>query len=161
MKVRKAQSFTEYIVLVSLVASAIIAMQAYIQRSVQGRVKDLTDAFIAPESDHLDELNETIPCLDGGLGTDACTVSAGGTIKKKTDSSLQLRERKQETGGAITVRKDSAPGAAHTFTSQSHYLVIDDPEDARHFIGDTANPDHIASGVHFNPTPTIPPGGGG
>ena len=40
MKNKKAQQTAEYALLISLVVAAIIAMQTYAQRTIQGRIKD-------------------------------------------------------------------------------------------------------------------------
>jgi len=40
---KKAQSLTEYAILIGIVTAALIAMQIYIKRGIQGRIKDLAD----------------------------------------------------------------------------------------------------------------------
>lgn len=42
---RKGQSSAEYAVMVGLVVAAVVAMQLYARRGVQGKVKDVTDNF--------------------------------------------------------------------------------------------------------------------
>lgn len=43
---KKAQNMVEYAVLVALVIGAAVAMQTYVKRSLQAKVKDATDANI-------------------------------------------------------------------------------------------------------------------
>lgn len=45
------QSTTEYAVLLAVVVAALVAMQVYIKRGIQGRIRDLSDQ-IAPLSSH-------------------------------------------------------------------------------------------------------------
>ncbi|RJO65040.1 MAG: hypothetical protein C4540_02265 [Candidatus Omnitrophota bacterium] len=47
----RGQSTTEYAVLAALIASALIAMNVYVKRSIQGKLRDLADQ-IAPEEEH-------------------------------------------------------------------------------------------------------------
>ncbi|MCU0666745.1 MAG: hypothetical protein MUF05_06600 [Candidatus Omnitrophica bacterium] len=44
----KGLSFVEYAIILSVVAAAFIGMNTYIKRGLQGKVKDMTDAFISP-----------------------------------------------------------------------------------------------------------------
>ncbi len=46
--IAKAQSTAEYAILLAIVAAAIIAMQVYVRRGIQGRIRDLADQ-ISPE----------------------------------------------------------------------------------------------------------------
>lgn len=43
MFIRKGQTIQEYLVVLGLVAAAMIAMQAYVKRGVQGSMRDLAD----------------------------------------------------------------------------------------------------------------------
>lgn len=43
---KKAQNMVEYAVLVALVIGAAVAMQTYVKRSLQGKIKDATDAGV-------------------------------------------------------------------------------------------------------------------
>jgi uncharacterized protein (UPF0333 family) len=52
---KRGQNVAEYSILIALVIAAAVAMQTYVKRSVQGRVKDASDARIAPPG----ELNFT------------------------------------------------------------------------------------------------------
>lgn len=52
---KKAQTIQEYVILLALVATAFIAMQAYMKRGVQGRLRDLANQI----SNKQYESNET------------------------------------------------------------------------------------------------------
>lgn len=67
------QSTAEYAVLVALVAAAIIAMQVYLKRGLQGRIRDLADQ-ISPV--HYER---------GGIES-ISIVSQKGTTVQKSDS---------------------------------------------------------------------------
>lgn len=45
MRNRKAQSTAEYAILIGVVVAALVAMQTYVKRGFQGRMKDATDTF--------------------------------------------------------------------------------------------------------------------
>ena len=45
-KNKKAQNTAEYAILISLVVAAIIAMQVYVQRSMQGRIRDAVQGYL-------------------------------------------------------------------------------------------------------------------
>lgn len=56
------QSLTEYAVLLAIVAAALLAMQVYVKRGIQGRIRDLADQ-ISPtqyEEGRTDSSYETI-----------------------------------------------------------------------------------------------------
>jgi len=58
---KKAQSLTEYGILIGIVTAALIAMQVYIKRGIQGRIKDLADQLSATHYEpHNVEANYTI-----------------------------------------------------------------------------------------------------
>lgn len=50
---RKAQSLALYVLLLMAVFFSVTAMNTYLKRSVQAKIKDLSDAIIAPESEHI------------------------------------------------------------------------------------------------------------
>jgi len=43
---RKAQTTAEYAILIGLVVAALVAMQTYVKRGLQGRMKDATDTLV-------------------------------------------------------------------------------------------------------------------
>jgi Flp pilus assembly pilin Flp len=48
LKNKKAQSLVEYALLISTIAAAMVFMQTFIQRSVQGRLKQIEDELNEP-----------------------------------------------------------------------------------------------------------------
>ena len=46
IKNKKAQQTAEYALLISLVVAAVIAMQTYAQRTIQGRIRDASTYFV-------------------------------------------------------------------------------------------------------------------
>lgn len=47
----RGQSTTEYAVLAGIIATALIAMNVYIKRSIQGKIRDLADQM-TPQTEH-------------------------------------------------------------------------------------------------------------
>ena len=52
---KKAQAFQEFVILLAIVASAFIAMQIYMKRGIQGRLRDLANQISSKQY----ESNET------------------------------------------------------------------------------------------------------
>lgn len=68
------QSTTEYAVLLAVVAAALVAMQVYIKRGIQGRIRDLADQ-ITPLSEHYES---------GQTDTNSITTQSGNVIVQYT-----------------------------------------------------------------------------
>ena len=77
---RYGQSIVNYVLLLSIIIAALIGMKVYLRRAVQAKVKDLTDALIAPASRHLTAVNPVVPLL-GRVNT-----SAGKYLAKQSSS---------------------------------------------------------------------------
>lgn len=43
LRSKKAQSVAEYVIVLGLVVGAVVAMQTYVKRGLQGRIKDVVD----------------------------------------------------------------------------------------------------------------------
>ena len=54
---RKAQSTAEYAIVIALVIGAVVAMQVYVRRGLQGRIKDTTD-YLATQTTELGNTSE-------------------------------------------------------------------------------------------------------
>jgi len=50
MRVKKANVIFEYGIVLSIIAMAMVGMHHYIKRGISAKVKDMTDAWIAPQS---------------------------------------------------------------------------------------------------------------
>ena len=60
IKNKKAQQTAEYALLISLVVAAVIAMQTYAQRTIQGRIRDASSYFVNQTRD-LGQTNQYEP----------------------------------------------------------------------------------------------------
>lgn len=93
LRKNKAQTTAEYAILIALVIGAALAMQIYVRRGLQGRVKDVVD--------HTGSGGEV------GSSKDLLTFSAGQyepyyiTSKSSTTQSLTDKENVAE-GGVVT-----------------------------------------------------------
>lgn len=90
IKMRKrAQNITEYAVLLAIIASAIVAMQVYVKRGVQGRIKELADQ-LGPT--HHEESN---------IISDYTTIQQGTTVQTYNAgvSGSRVNETVIRTGG--------------------------------------------------------------
>jgi hypothetical protein len=72
---RRAQSLNEYAVLIVIVTMAFVAMQTYIKRGLQGKIKDLADQ-ISPQ------------LYESGQVTANYTVTQQGTLQQHYDSGV-------------------------------------------------------------------------
>ncbi|MBP7215883.1 MAG: hypothetical protein KBA46_01215 [Candidatus Omnitrophica bacterium] len=53
----RGDAIMEYAVVLGLVSLALIAMNVYVKRGIQGRVRDLTQYYLAPEIMHTQEVD--------------------------------------------------------------------------------------------------------
>ncbi len=56
---RNAQTFQEYVILLAIVVSAFVAMQVYMKRGVQGRLRDLATQISAKQYEPNDTTSQT------------------------------------------------------------------------------------------------------
>lgn len=59
LRTKKAQSLIELAILLALVATALISMQVYIKRGMQGRLKDLADQISSRQYESADTTSST------------------------------------------------------------------------------------------------------
>ena len=86
---KRAQSTAEYAILIGLVVAALLAMQTYVKRGLNAKMKDATDTF-------------------------ATTVGLGGTTQYEpyyfgqdlTTSQSGTEQRDMQTGGEVTYGTD-------------------------------------------------------
>lgn len=105
------QSTAEYAVVLSLVVAAVIAMQVYVKRGMQGRLKSGTDTLNMPESEitlaldgtnsitaNIASLRQYEPYyLESSYSTyseniEQETIASDGSISKQKTSDLQARQ---------------------------------------------------------------------
>ena len=60
LRVKKAQSTAEYALLIALVVAAVIAMQTYAQRAIQGRIRDASQ-YLTGQTSALGATNQYEP----------------------------------------------------------------------------------------------------
>ena len=116
---RFGQSVIEYAILLALVTSAIVAMQVYMKRGVQAKVKDMTDAMLPPGAvdagvTQLAHTNPVIPMLDESTGlsqrsqvslTDSLTTADGGSTLVRDieqDASYELKMGTKDPAKDVT-----------------------------------------------------------
>lgn len=76
---KRGDSLIDYAVVLSVVMLAIVGMQVYLRRSVQAKIKDMTDAALAPGavdagSYQVANINRIIPKLDESTGKTSQTI---------------------------------------------------------------------------------------
>lgn len=101
---KKAQSIMEYAIVLGLVSIVFVTMNIYVKRNVQGKVKDLTDFFIAPSSEHISD-----PSPSGQTDSDIRTQFSS------TAQSLGTRGGgKRQTVDEVTGTPEGVPNYIHT-----------------------------------------------
>ena len=114
---RKVQSISEYVIMLSVVVAAIVGMKLYLKRAVQAKVKDLTDALISP-SQSSTAVNPIIPCADSPVGK--CYPT--GKLVKLSSSSANSQTSRRDNAGTMTLTKSTS------YSSNSKYLIKNDPD---------------------------------
>lgn len=88
---KKAQTTAEYAILIGLVVAALVAMQTYVKRGLQGRMRDATDTF-ATQTTNLGTTTQYEPYyLQQGsnvasTSTAAETTTTGGGVNRTIDT---------------------------------------------------------------------------
>lgn len=107
------QSTTEYAVLLAVVAAALVAMQVYIKRGIQGRIRDLSDQ-IAPLSSH----------YESGRSDSNYTTNQSGTTVVQYESGIS---RVYQDGSDLN--EDGIPDSVpETITRSGHEQVSPEEE---------------------------------
>ncbi len=86
IKISKAQSTLEYALLITVVVGALLAMQNYLKRSIQGRMQIIGDQMgdqYSPTDTYREEnmfvrQNQIIENTSGGLNSTTLTNTTGG-----------------------------------------------------------------------------------
>jgi len=104
-KRKKAQSTAEYVIVLGLVVGAVVAMQTYVKRGLQARVKEATDYTYTPEL----VTKKTI--FNGSLQYEPYYLKSDFTSTKTSESTEDLFDAGSAEGkGAYkkaTVKDDS------------------------------------------------------
>lgn len=88
---RRAQTTAEYAILIALVIGAVVAMQVYVKRGIQGRIKNIVDDVSLGGA-----ITGTSNVLTGGQ-YEPYYLSSVGSTDQTSDSVDNL-----ETGGAVS-----------------------------------------------------------
>jgi len=97
IKNKKAQQTAEYALLISLVVAAVIAMQTYAQRALQGRIRD-GSLYMVQQTSALGESNQYEPYyLDSSYqtGADVDTAETMSQLGKTTKDEISNRVRQE------------------------------------------------------------------
>lgn len=98
----KAQSTTEYAVLIAVVAAALFAMQVYLKRGVQGRIRDLATQ-ISPTQ------------YEAGQTRGEYRINQSGEINQAYGT---------KTPGVVTQSQRSETNQTETITRSSNEVVL-------------------------------------
>jgi hypothetical protein len=88
---RKGQTLSEVMLIIGVVGLALMCMQVYVKRGLQGRVKDLTDKIISNKQ-------EAYPQDNSGLTTNTATTVLTADSTERTRQSLGGARRLTEVG---------------------------------------------------------------
>ena len=96
---RKAQSTAEYAILIGLVVGALVLIQTYVKRGIQGRFKDASDDFVTKMAGDANwqQISSSNPTASGQWEFDK--LSAKRTRETLTGTQT---EEKMEKGGIVT-----------------------------------------------------------
>ena len=103
-RLRKGQSTAEYAIVIGLVIAAAVAMQVYVKRSIQGKMKDAAD------------YND--PTSAGVVGTTAQYEPLYATTENMTSTRDASETATTTQGGGITRAIDSADVSTRTGTTR-------------------------------------------
>ena len=93
---RKGQSTLEYAILIIIIIAALVSLQTYIKRGVQGRLKqstdDIGDGFSTAKGANYQKSVVTISNMheDSVAGVVNSSIQAGGVKQTTTTSNIQM-----------------------------------------------------------------------
>jgi len=91
----RGQSTAEYAIVIGLVIGAAVAMQVYVKRGIQARIKDAVDHTDASDgitrSGQYEPYYLTSDVITSREATTAATTGAGGTVTRKTTADTTSR----------------------------------------------------------------------
>jgi hypothetical protein len=107
---KRAQSTAEYAILIAIVVGAIVAMQVFVKRGLQGRVRDVVDEK-GPETFAVGQENITNPLT--GEQYEPYYVTSTATTKQGTSDNEQLKTgggMQKTTSGSTAVDRNQTIG---------------------------------------------------
>jgi hypothetical protein len=90
----KAQSTLEYAIVIAVVVAALLAMQIYMKRGVQGKLHESADQI----GEQFDAGNTSVYSAKGHTGTTVQEVTAGATTTYTGESGKGTSEKQTESG---------------------------------------------------------------
>jgi uncharacterized protein (UPF0333 family) len=93
---RKGQSTLEYAILIIIIIAALVSLQTYIKRGVQGRLKgatdDISDGFsIANGANYQKSVVSVSNTVENAVaGTTSTIIASGGVMTTDTVSNIQM-----------------------------------------------------------------------
>lgn len=115
---QRGQSVTEYAIVFSIVAAAVIGMQIFVKRGLQGKQKDVTDFFTGVTGDAagVGKQLATIPQYEPYYASSTYnvtqgnttkeTVAVGGTVTRNVSRDSTTRTGSATTGVTLGADKD-------------------------------------------------------
>lgn len=94
---KRAQSTAEYAILIALVIGAALAMQIYVKRGMQGKVKTTVDGKLGSKQYEPYYLSSSSDTDQLSMAKD--TTEKGGKVSKRTDIESSTVEREQDVEG--------------------------------------------------------------
>lgn len=115
---RKAQSAIEYVLVLGLITAVFVSMQVYFRRSVQAKIKDMTDAMlpagtVSGDVAQLSRVNPIIPLLDPDPVT--------GQTSEYSTSALNISDSKTTQArvyGNALIHETQGSSGSHMFLAQ-------------------------------------------
>lgn len=115
---QRGQSTAEYAILVAVVVAACVGMQLYVKRGMQGKFRDMTDAYtrqggvVGATPIGTTRQYEPYYTAEGDVdvaqqNTERSTMAQGGAITKSNISNTVTRTGSQTQGGAGSLGQDS------------------------------------------------------
>ena len=106
-RLRKGQSTAEYAIVIGLVIAAAIAMQVYVRRSIQGKMKDAADyndesATMMKTTQYEPDYQTTEGMVTTRDATEVATTSQGGGIVRAiTGADVSSRTGTSKISGVV------------------------------------------------------------
>ena len=95
LKNKRAQNTAEYAILIAVVIGAAIAMQTYVKRGIQGKVKEKVDEL---GSTQYEPYYLSTEFKNTDKATDKENVSLGGSVARTTDRTTQRKGTQTYSG---------------------------------------------------------------
>ena len=117
---RRGQSIAEYLLIFAVVAAAIMAMQVYAKRGIQGIVKTAADQM-SPEANDADGRKAQLLGIRQESGDTQKKITSGSVLEKTsaiTTKSNQTRTMDDSAGGSHTTDERETTQSTGTSTSE-------------------------------------------